>query len=397
MKRVAVSLTLALLITSAVLWPAGCGGFKQVKKISYSPPEGEMRLKSVSDAPMAEVNVFVDNRKGETKNSGAFLMWLVPYSSYEYPRFYEKTGDGHTCLGRQYKDMVRDHLSSKGIFRFRNDDDKPAAPEDEPLFKVTGKIWKTTCSGKHSLFGLGIVPGLIPLIGLISYGNKLFTVDVALTCTDIMDNEVAAHRVSGETDRWKGLAIAEGSPPYEQMDLLARFFPEHVEQFARKVSDALNEKDQAYWDALFEQREYRIASKLAIKTRMAVMDLRAVNVDQEVVDTTTDVVRRTLSEMSGIDVLSREDMLTVLNIEKLDSSCESLECWEPVGRSLRVEELVVGSVECLETGEYVVELRLIAVNPIAPSKIVGKETARSQDKLGVHQAASRAARKLHEE
>lgn len=396
MKARPIGLILPLLGISSVVWTLGCG-FEQVKKIRYSPPSGEMRLKGVPDAPMAEVKIFVDNRKGQIKASGAFLMWLVPYTSYEFPRFYEKSGEGHICLGRQYRGMVRHHLFSKGLFRFREDDDEPVPPEYEPLFKVTGKIWETTCWGRRSLFGLGIVPGLIPLMGLVSYAEKRFTVNMTLSCTDIAGNKIATHRVSGETDKWKGLVIAEGVKPYEQLDLLAAFFPEHVEQFAEKVRDALEQRDQAYWDILFEQRQSRIAGKLVVKTRIAVMDLKAVNVDPDIVDTATDVIRRTFAEVSGIDVLTRDDMLTVLNVQKLDTGCDSLECWEPIGRELRVERLVAGSVEGLESGEYVVELRLIAIDPVGTSKMIGKQTARSQGKLGVHQAASRAARRLLKE
>ena len=67
----------------------GCA-WKPVKNIYYTPSPGILRIHNAPSAPLATIDEFSDNRSGEDQDSGLYLIWLVPYSSYEYPRFYRE-------------------------------------------------------------------------------------------------------------------------------------------------------------------------------------------------------------------------------------------------------------------------------------------------------------------
>ncbi|MBN1592626.1 MAG: hypothetical protein JW941_05195, partial [Candidatus Coatesbacteria bacterium] len=162
----------------------GCG-WNKVTRISYTPPSEKMRLTDAPTIPIAVARDFVDNRSGANKDPFLSLMWFVPYASYEYPKCYKKPSGKAMPLSKQMKLVVKKHFRTKGLFRFIAPE-KIATKDTYPIFEITGVIRKISCKGGYSFCGLGIVPGLLPLLGLFSYANGGFDVDMTIECRDVL-------------------------------------------------------------------------------------------------------------------------------------------------------------------------------------------------------------------
>jgi len=281
-----LSLALGLVFLCCSL---GCNCLR-VKNIFYTPAPGTLLINNSPGTPVAVVEDFRDLRSGKDSDSGLFMLWLVPYSSYEYPQFYrEKPKEGldpsdpdcptWPTLAQQYSKMVMRHLTRRGLFRFVNDD--PRLNASDALFRITGTIQKTSAEGHYSVYGLGFIPGIFPgscnYILPLPYADGRYVVDVTLECKDIAGNTVATHRITGTTSRWFGAGLFLDMPgptlvwdePYARLEPLRKFLQPEIEAFAREIRDALAEKDAAYWESLDAARRALQAQKSSVQPQAA--------------------------------------------------------------------------------------------------------------------------------
>jgi len=368
----------AIALCFVVLASLGCNS-KVVRNIYYTPPAGEMRLTNVHEAPVAVVKDFIDERSGRVRGNPYLAMWLVPYTTLEFPQFYKEPAkkgayatyepsEGCPLLRDQFRIMVERHLKSKGLFRFP-ELDADLSPTTAPLFEISGTIHKTTARAHYSLFGLGMVPGLFPLFGLISYGDGYYIVDVTLECCDITGEIVATQRVSDKTKRWTiGSFPTVTVRPYVRLQPLQDFLRPRIETFARNIHEALAAKDADYWKNLMEERDVRYAEKMR-SNRIAVIGPNPVNVEHSIAESLGNVIRNALSREPGLGVLGRDDMLDILGAEQLTADCDTPECWAEIGRSLSASTLIVGTIE-KRNGAYIIVLKLIDVSLLRPVNVV---------------------------
>ncbi len=256
-----LSLILGLLFFCCSL---GCS-WRPVKNVYYTPQPGLLEIAEAPCVPLAVVDSFLDERCG--KNRDPFLcemmlaLPLMPYCSYEFPQFYReepKEGldqDDPDCpawptLREQYRRMVRRHLTGRKLFRFVENDSCFAA--SDALFRISGTIHRTTCRGHLSSLGLGLFSNLLgpPFF----YADGFYLIDVTLECSDVSGHQVATHRVFGRTRRWFDADPEAVREPYARLRPISKFLEPEIEAFARKIHDALAEKDAAYWDELAAAR-----------------------------------------------------------------------------------------------------------------------------------------------
>ncbi|MBN2209047.1 MAG: hypothetical protein JW759_07100 [Candidatus Coatesbacteria bacterium] len=361
--------------TAAVL---GCN-CRIVENIYYSPPAGEMRLTNVPEAPVAILTDFVDERSGHVVGNPLLEMWLVPYVTMEFPKFYKEPAqrgayarwepsEDSPLLRDQFKIMVKRHLESKGVFRFPKLD-ADLSPQTAPLFEISGTIHKTTARAHYSLFGLGLVPGLFPLFGLISYGDGYYIVDVTLECRDKMGEIIATQRIAGRTKRWViGSIPTLTDRPYTRLQPLQDFLRPQIESFARGIHDALAAKDADYWQSLTKERDLRYAEKMT-SNRIAVIGPNPINVEPNVAESMANAIRNTLATDFGLGVLSHSDMMDMLGAKQLTGDCDTPDCWAETARSLGASSLVVGTIE-KRSDNYVIVLKLIDANLLRPVNVV---------------------------
>ncbi len=370
---------------------------KVVRNIYYAPPEREMRLGNVPEVPVAIVKDFIDERSGHVRGNPYLTMWLVPYTTLEFPEFYKEPAEkgayayyepSEECalLRDQFRIMVERHLESKGIFRFP-ELDADLSPQTAPLFEISGTIHKTTARAHYSLFGLGLVPGIIPLFGLISYADCYYIVDVALECRDITGEIVATQRVSGRTKRW----IIGSTPtvlhrPYVRLQPLQDFLRPQIESFAQKIYDALAKKDADYWQTLAEERDVRYAEKMKTN-RIAVIGPNPVNVEHNIAESLANVLRNTLLKESDLGVLGHSEMQDMLGAEQLTADCDTPDCWAEMGRSLSASTLIVGTME-KRSGAYIIVLKLIDVTELRPMNVVTESCEREAELYGIARLAT---------
>ncbi len=370
---------------------------KVVRNIYYAPPAGEMRLTDVPEAPVAVVKDFIDERSGPARGNTYLAIWLVPYTTCEFPQFYKEPAKkgayaeyepSEECplLRDQFRTMVKRHLKSKGIFRFR-ELDADLSPQTAPLFEISGTIHKTTARAHYSLFGLGLVPGVIPLFGLLSYGDCYYIVDVALECRDVTGEIVATQRVSGRTKRW----IIGSTPtvlhrPYVRLQPLQDFLRPQIESFALSIYDALAVKDADYWENLMQERDVRYTERMR-SSRIAVIGPNPVNVERNIAESLANVLRNTLLRESDLGVLSHSEMQDMLGAEQLTADCDTPDCWAEMGRSLSASTLVVGSIE-KRSGAYIIVLKLIDVAELRPMNVVTESCEREADLYGIARLAT---------
>jgi len=373
---------------------------RMVRNIYYTPPAGEMRLANVPEAPVAVVNDFIDERSGRVKGNPYLGIWLVPYTTLEFPQFYKEPAKkgayatyepSEECplLRDQFSTMLERHLESKGIFRFL-ELDADLSPQTAPLFEISGTIHETTARAHYSLFGLGVVPGIIPLFGLLSYGDGYYIVDVVLECRDITGEIVATKRVSGRTKRWVvGSTPAVLHRAYVRLEPLQDFLRPKIETFARNIHDVLATKGSDYWKNLSEARDARYAERMR-SNRIAVIGPNPINIAHNVTESLANVIRNTISRELDHGVLSNNDMLDVLGAEQLTADCDTPDCWAELGRSLDVSRLVVGTIE-KRNGDYIIVLKLIDVSLLRPVNIV---TESCESETALNEIAARATQRL---
>ena len=392
-SRLAPHLLLLVLLLASV----GCN-CELVRNIYYSVPTNQMRLTKAPETPVAVVSDFVDKRSGHVKGSPYLDLWLVPYVTFEFPQFFKKPAERGTyapyepseqcpLLSDQFKTMLKRHLETKGIFRFPKLD-APLSPEMSPLFEISGVIHKVTARVHYSLFGLGLVPGLVPLGGLISYVDCRYVVDVALECRDINGQVIAKQFITGTTKRAiAGSIPALTKPAYLRLRPLQDFLRPQIEDFARQIHDVLESKGKSYWQDLIAKRNAQYAGRTA-SNRVAVIGLRPISVGEALAERLARVVRNTIAGLQR-GVMSRNDMISKLGTEP-PPNCDTPALWEEIGRKLGASELVVGTVE-KRNGEYIVMLKLIDVGSLRPVNII-TESCQSASEL--ERTTSAAAKRL---
>ena len=352
-----------------------------VENIYYLPPEGEMRLANATEAPVAILKDFVDERSGRVIGNPYLDMWLVPYTTMEFPQFYREAAEkgayapwepseDSPFLRDQFKIMVKRHLESKGVLGFPKLD-ADLSPQTAPLFEVSGTIHEATARAHYSLFGLGMVPGLFPLFGLVSYGDGYYIVDVTLECRDIKGEIIATQRISGKTKRWViGSIPTLTDRPYSRLQPLQDFLRPQIESFAQSIHDALAARDADYWQNLTKERDLRYAEKMS-SNRIAVIGPNPINVEPKVAESAANAISNTLSTEFGLGVLSHSDMVDRLGAEQLTADCDTPDCWAETARSLSASSLVVGTIE-KRNDNYVIVLKLIDANLLRPVNVVTK-------------------------
>ncbi|HUT03698.1 MAG TPA: hypothetical protein VM163_07400 [bacterium] len=386
-----------LLLLGLLLASVGCN-CEIVRNIYYPTPITQMRLTNAPETPVAVVYDFVDERSGSVRGSPYLDLWLVPYVTFEFPQFLKEPAergayapyepsDESPLLSDQFKTVLERHLDAKSIFRFPKLDAE-LSPEMSPLFEVSGVIHKVTARANYSLFGLGLVPGLVPLGGLISYVDCRYMVDVALECRDIKGKVVAKRNITGRTKRAiVGSIPALTEPAYLRLRPLQEFLQPQIETFAKQIHDALADKDESYWRGLIDERNAQYTRRMA-SSRVAVIELRPIGVRRSLGESLARVVRNTLAS-SQRGVMSQDDMVSKLGAE-LPANCDTPALWQELGRKLGASELVVGTVEKRDA-EYIIVLKLIDVGSLRPVNII---TASCESASELEHTASAATQRL---
>ncbi len=386
-----------LLLLGFLLASVGCN-CEVVRNIYYSTPTNQMRLINAPETPVAVVCDFVDERSGSVRGNPYLDLWLVPYVTFEFPQFFKEPAergayapyepsDECPLLSDQFKTMLKRHLEAKSIFRFPKLD-APLSPEMSPLFEVSGVIHKVTARVHYSLFGLGLVPGLVPLGGLISYVDCYYIVDVALECRDIKGQVVAKQYITGRTKRAvAGSVPALTEPAYLRLRPLQEFLQPQIEGFARQIYDTLAGKDESYWRGLIDERNAQYAKRMA-SSRVAVIDLRPIGVRRSLGESLARVVRNAIASLQ-CGVMSQDDMASKLGAE-LPANCDMPALWQELGRKLGASELVVGTVEKRDA-EYIIVLKLIDVGSLRPVNII---TASCESEAALNETARSASTSL---
>ncbi|MEO1171777.1 MAG: PEGA domain-containing protein, partial [Myxococcota bacterium] len=106
--------------------------------------------------------------------------------------------------------------------------------------------------------------------------------------------------------------------------------------------------------------------------KLAVMDMTGLGLDEETSKNLTTVLTGSLKQIQGADVVSQEDIRSMLELEATRQSlgCTEMSCIAEVGGALGVDRMISGSVG-LMGDRYVVSLRLI--NP-RESKVEARVT-----------------------
>jgi hypothetical protein len=98
----------------------------------------------------------------------------------------------------------------------------------------------------------------------------------------------------------------------------------------------------------------------------AVMDLSAAGVDKTVAANVTQILSAEIKKVEGATVVSRDDVLAILQLEKdktLLGCSEDEQCLAELGDALGVERLVIGSVGKL-ADSYLIALKLISTKKV---------------------------------
>jgi len=369
-----------------------------VRNIYYPAPTNQMRLTNAPETPVAVVCDFVDERSGSVRGNPYLDLWLVPYVTFEFPQFFKEPAergayapyepsDECPLLRDQFTTMLERHLDAKSIFRFPKLDAE-LSPKMAPLFEVSGVIHKVTARANYSLFGLGLVPGLVPLGGLISYVDCRYIVDVALECRDIKGEIVAKRNITGRTKRAiVGSIPALTEPAYLRLQPLQEFLQPQLEGFAKQIHDALASKDESYWRGLIDERNAQYAKRTAA-SRIAVIELRPIGVRRSLGESLARVVRNTLASLQR-GVMSQDDMVSKLG-EEPPANCDTPALWQELGRKLGASELVVGTVE-KRNAEYIIVLKLIDVGSLRPVNII---TVSCESEAALNETARSALTRL---
>jgi len=112
-------------------------------------------------------------------------------------------------------------------------------------------------------------------------------------------------------------------------------------------------------------------SDLGENPKIAVMDFAAMGVDKALATNLTDVLTVELKQFKGFQVISRQEIGTMLNFEavKQGAGCDEEGCFAEIGNALGVNILVTGTIGKVEE-TYLINLKLI---DIRNARIVGRE------------------------
>jgi TolB-like protein len=139
--------------------------------------------------------------------------------------------------------------------------------------------------------------------------------------------------------------------------------------------------------------ERRFKLPAGSKTSLAVLDLGARGVSDDVAANLTQVLSAELKRIEGTTVVSREDIAAMMQLQetKLRVGCDDMECLAEIGGALGVDRIVAGSVGKLAQS-YVVSLRLISARASRVENLVTESYSGAEDQL--IRAVKRAGRKL---
>ena len=139
--------------------------------------------------------------------------------------------------------------------------------------------------------------------------------------------------------------------------------------------------------------ERRFKLPAGTRTSLAVLDLSARGVKEDVASNLTQVLSAELKRIDGTTVVSREDIAAMMQLQetKLQAGCDDMECLAEIGGALGVDRIVAGSVGKLSQS-YVVSLRLISARASRVENLVTEAYSGAEDQL--IRAVKRAGRKL---
>ncbi|MEM6531936.1 MAG: PEGA domain-containing protein [Myxococcota bacterium] len=108
----------------------------------------------------------------------------------------------------------------------------------------------------------------------------------------------------------------------------------------------------------FTQASFKIPEDKTVK--LAVMDMTGLGLDEETSRNLTTVLTGSLKQIQGADVVSQDDIRSMLELEATRQSlgCTEMSCIAEIGGALGVDRMISGSVG-LMGDRYVVSLRLI--------------------------------------
>ncbi len=117
------------------------------------------------------------------------------------------------------------------------------------------------------------------------------------------------------------------------------------------------------------------------KPHVAVMDLEARGVEENVALSLSDYLRMTIFQSGKFVVVNREDMKSILKEQGFQlAGCRSAACAVEMGQLLGAEKMFMGSVGKIGSS-YMVTVKLISVETSATEKMEGESGIKSEDDL----------------
>lgn len=135
------------------------------------------------------------------------------------------------------------------------------------------------------------------------------------------------------------------------------------------------------WDYLGAQEKKDPAKTATAKAKTAVLEMRPWRVSPALVASLTASLREELAQSGQRQILSREQLESLFKEKKVPPSedCDNPRCWAQLGKTLGVDEVVVGRAEELEETCYVM-LSLINVSTLKEDGYVKEFCASCQEK-----------------
>ena len=130
-------------------------------------------------------------------------------------------------------------------------------------------------------------------------------------------------------------------------------------------------------------------SAAAQKPRLAVMDLKPQGVEPEIAKNLTDLLTLEMDKLDQYEVISRQDMIDVLNAEaqKQALGCDEPDCFKDVSRMLNARFLLTGTIGKLGN-TYLLSLKLIDMDSAKVLRRVNQSlVGKSEELIGSLKAA----------
>ena len=131
------------------------------------------------------------------------------------------------------------------------------------------------------------------------------------------------------------------------------------------------------------KRAVKFALPAGVPNSFAVLDMKTAGVTESVAKNLTQVLSTTLKSLEGSEVISRDDVYAMLELEKEKATlgCADDEaCLAEIGGALGVEHVILGQVGQV-AGSYVVSLRLVRAGQVVVENRVTETFAGSEDQL----------------